>query len=61
MAGYSPNDVAACLDPVVQDGEACVGNKVGEAHVCVFGDWVSRNLNRRLVSRRGDNKLIWGF
>lgn len=31
-----PNDVAAGLDPVVQEGETCVGNEIGEAHVC---DW----------------------
>ena len=29
-----PNDVAAGLDPVVEEGKACVGDKIGEAHVC---------------------------
>ena len=28
-----PNNVAASLDPVVQEGQACVGNEIGEAHV----------------------------
>lgn len=35
MAGHLPNDVAASLDPVVKDGEAGVGDKVGETHDCV--------------------------
>jgi hypothetical protein len=29
-----PNNVAAGLDPVVQEGETCVGDKIGEAHIC---------------------------
>jgi hypothetical protein len=29
-----PNDVAASLDPVVQEGQACVGKEIGEAHIC---------------------------
>jgi hypothetical protein len=29
-----PNNVAASLDPVVQEGETRVGDKIGEAHVC---------------------------
>jgi len=29
-----PKDVAARLHPVVQEGEASVGYKIGEAHVC---------------------------
>lgn len=33
MAGQNvPNDVAASLHPVVKEGEASVGNKVGETH-----------------------------
>ena len=32
MAGHSPNNIAARLNPVVQEGEACVGSKVGKAH-----------------------------
>jgi hypothetical protein len=36
MAGqrYLPNDVAARLDPVVQEGEARIGDEIGETHGC---------------------------
>jgi hypothetical protein len=29
-----PNNVAASLDPVVQEGETGVADEIGEAHVC---------------------------
>lgn len=28
-----PNDVAACLDPVVQEGQASIGDEIGKTHV----------------------------
>jgi hypothetical protein len=50
-----PNDVAASLDPVVQEGQACVGNEIGEAHICSWGDCVYGRKNRSGVveNRRG--------
>lgn len=38
MAGHLPNDVAASLHPVVEDGETGVGDKIGETHDFVFSD-----------------------
>lgn len=29
---YLPNNVAASLDPVVQEGQAGVGDEIGETH-----------------------------
>jgi hypothetical protein len=34
VADNLPNDVAAGLDPVVQEGEASVGDEIGETHDC---------------------------
>ena len=36
-----PNNVAASLDPVVQEGQACVGNEIGEAHVCSWFELIA--------------------
>jgi hypothetical protein len=46
MAGHSPNNVAAHLNPVIQEGEACVRSKVGKAHDGYLRRW------RRLDIRR---------
>lgn len=43
MAGHLPNNVAASLDPVVEDGEAGVGDEIGETHDCVCSVWSRRS------------------
>lgn len=34
-----PNNIAAGLDPVVQESKTSVGDKIGEAHVCDRGEY----------------------
>lgn len=51
MAGHSPNNVAARLNPVVQEGEACAGSKVGKAHDGHWRRW--RRLNIRRIETVG--------
>lgn len=38
-----PNYVTASLDPVVQEGETSIGDKIGETHVC---DWNALGMRR---------------
>lgn len=42
--GDSPNNVAAGLDPVVQEGEASIGGEIGKTH-CEsggFSEWLQK-------------------
>ena len=47
MAGHSPNNVAARLNPIIQEGEACVGSKVSKAHDGYLRRW--RRLDIRII------------
>jgi hypothetical protein len=47
IAGRSPNNVAARLNPVIQEGEARVGSKVGKAHDGYLRRW--RRLDIRII------------
>ena len=54
-----PNDVAAGLDPVVEEGKTCVGNEVGEAHVCDCSEIERRDMQSLdEVRRRGQHRVL---
>jgi hypothetical protein len=47
-----PDDVATCLDPVVEHGKASIGDEVGEAHGC--------ELLVGLCVEGGKGVVVWG-
>lgn len=55
-----PNDVAAGLDPVVQEGETCVGNEIGEAHICDLKNAVAKRICSRVdvVEEGGQQEFL---
>jgi hypothetical protein len=56
-ARHLPNDVAASLDPVVQEGKTGIGDKIGEAHGgvwwCSTWDWLNGIRKKALKTVRG--------
>jgi hypothetical protein len=49
-----PNNVAASLDPVVQEGQASVGNEIGEAHNCSWYELLWECENKSAVVEGGE-------
>jgi hypothetical protein len=55
MAGHwhLPNDVAARLDPVVEEGQASIGDEIGEAH-----DVCTEVVEKAVLVWRGEEETL---